>query len=176
VSSSDQAPVLVAGRRRARELAFRALFSAIQSESQPAEVWDEALESLDSVDEDQPYGQRLEGESLGFAEDLLRGAMLHREEIDRWLEGTIQGWSLGQMSQTDLNILRLAAYELRWRQETQPPVVIEVAVRMAKRFGGEDSGRFVNGVLARLVESRSRENESERAAAWRESGGQPPGR
>lgn len=176
MSSSDQAPVLATGRRRARELAFRALFSAIQSESEPADAWNDAVESLESLDEDQPYGQRLEGESLGFAEDLLRGAMRNREEIDRWLVGTIQGWSLGQMSQTDLNILRLAAYELRWRQETQPPVVIEVAVRMAKRFGGEDSGRFVNGVLARLVEARSRDHESEPAAASRESRGEPPGR
>lgn len=177
MTGSDPARPIVAGRRRARELAFRALFTAIQGQSEPAEVWDHALEALESIDEDQPYGERLERESLGFAEELLRGAIRHRAEIDGWLESTIQGWSLGQMSQTDLNVLRLAAYELRWRPETQPPVTIEVAVRMAKRFGGEDSGRFVNGVLARLVEALERERKSGGPAPRTESsGGGPPGR
>jgi transcription antitermination protein NusB len=171
VSANDQARPSGAGRGRARELAFRALFTAIQGESEPAEVWDHALEALEGMDEDRPYGERLEREALRFAEELLRGVTQNREEIDQWLERTIQGWSFGQMSQTDLNVLRLAAYELRWRPETQPPVTIEVAVRMAKRFGGEDSGRFVNGVLARLAESLDRERTTGGMAPGKGSGG-----
>ena len=63
----------------------------------------------------------------------------------------VEGWTFNQMAQTDLNILRLALTELR-HFDTPGPVVIEVAVRLAKRFGGEQSGRFVNGVLGRALD------------------------
>lgn len=91
----------------------------------------------------------LSEEGLDFARQLLGGLSAHREEIDALLTRTIRGWNFETMAQTDLNVLRLAAYEMSFLAEPHPPV-IESAVRVARKFGGEDSGRFVNGVLAGL--------------------------
>ena len=69
--------------------------------------------------------------------------------MDQTLTQVIEGWTFGQMAKTDLAVLRLAAYEMMFESTPHPPV-IEVAVRIAKKYGGEESGKFVNGVLARL--------------------------
>jgi N utilization substance protein B len=74
----------------------------------------------------------------------------HRDAIDGELAELISGWSFGQMAQTDLNVLRLAVTEMRYGPPGAPEVAIEMAVRLAKKFGGEESGRFVNGVLAKV--------------------------
>lgn len=140
-------------RRRARELAFRALFQADRGgadlDTTWAQVRAELAESGEEGDED-AYGDTLDSEALAFAGRLVHAFRDHREEIDAELRDLIQGWSFTQMSQTDLNVLRLAVTELRHEDEVPPRVTLEMAVRLAKRFGGEESGRFVNGVLGTL--------------------------
>lgn len=143
-------------RRRARELAFRTLFQSERGGVPLAEVWeavraDLALSEPDP-DADSTYGDPLDAEGVAFADRLLKAFAKHREEIDRRLDETIEGWSFPQMSQTDLNVLRLALTEFLY-EEVPKEVTIEMAVRTAKRFGGEESGRFVNGVLADLYRS-----------------------
>ena len=96
----------------------------------------------------------LSDDALVFANELMNGLLEHQDEIDSTLKRTIRGWSFEQMAQTDLNILRLATLEMMFRPEPHPPV-IESAVRIARKFGGEDSGRFVNGVLAGLSRNLS---------------------
>jgi N utilization substance protein B len=104
----------------------------------------------DTADEqDDSQSAFVEGD-LSFAQALVDTLLERREQIDELLRTWISGWSFGQMAQTDLNILRLAVAELELRQ-TPPAVAVEMAVRLAKRFGGEDSGRFVNGVLAKAI-------------------------
>ncbi|MBX3144253.1 MAG: transcription antitermination factor NusB [Trueperaceae bacterium] len=141
-------------RRRARELAFRTLFQSERGASPLLEVWytvrSEALESDDEADEDTAYGEPLDTEGLDFAGELLKLFEDNRGVIDAALTRSVEGWTFAQMSQTDLNVLRLAATEMRFT-DTPAPVVIEMAVRLAKKFGGEESGRFVNGVLAKLL-------------------------
>lgn len=110
----------------------------------------EALESDDEADEDTAYGEPLDTEGLDFAGELLKLFEDNRGVIDAALTRSVEGWTFAQMSQTDLNVLRLAATEMRFT-DTPAPVVIEMAVRLAKKFGGEESGRFVNGVLAKLL-------------------------
>lgn len=138
-------------RRRARELAFRALFQADRGQADLDEVWNqirsEAREAM-AQDVDDGYEDVLDSQGLNFAERLVHAYRDHRSEVDEDLAERIEGWTFSQMSQTDLNILRIAVTELRYETDIPPRVTLEMAVRLAKRFGGEDSGRFVNGVLA----------------------------
>lgn len=138
-------------RRAARELAFRVLFQSKQGETPLLETFYAARASMrDEFDDAFP---ELNVEALEFAQELLESYHTHQNELDRMLEGQIKGWSFKQMAQTDLNILRLSALEMFYF-DTPGPVVMESATRIARRFGGDDSGRFVNGVLASIERAR----------------------
>jgi len=159
------------GRRQARELAFRTLFQSERGAEPLLDVWRSVrAEQGEAVEEgdDAVYGDALDLTDLDFAGGLLKDFDAHREELNAELAAAITGWSFGQMSQTDLNVLRIAITEMR--HGTEPPeVAIEMAVRLAKKFGGDESGRFVNGVLAKLL----RDGRSAMDAAPREPGGEP---
>ena len=137
-------------RRRAREVAFQALFQADRGATPVLEAWSELRAELAEEPEDDAYADALAREDLEFAERLVRAYDARQATIDGDLAALIQGWSFGQMAQTDLNVLRLALAEMALA-ETPAVVAVEMAVRLAKRFGGEDSGRFVNGVLAKAL-------------------------
>lgn len=141
-------------RRRARELAFRTLFQAERGAAPLLEVWRQVRQDLAETDadssDDGAYGDQLDTAGIAFAGTLLESLDAHHDEIDTTLGETIEGWNFVQMAQTDLNVLRLAVAELLYHPQTPAEVVIEVAVRNAKKYGGEESGRFVNGVLAKL--------------------------
>jgi N utilization substance protein B len=139
-------------RRRARELAFRTLFQAERGGTPLLDAWRQVREELSETDEDadDAYGDALDREGIDFAERLIRSYDEHSGEIDDRLRDTVEGWTFGQMNQTDLNVLRLAATELLYESGVPGKVTIEMAIRTAKKFGGEESGRFVNGVLAKL--------------------------
>lgn len=139
-------------RRLARELAFRTLFQAERGGSELLTVWEQVKEELASDDAEvaEVYGSGADSDALAFAERLLTSFAAHREQIDGALVDILEGWSFNQMPQTDLNVLRLALTELWYEPDIPKAVTIEMAVRIAKKFGGEESGRFVNGVLAPL--------------------------
>ena len=142
-------------RGRAREVAFRVLFQSQRGGSALEEVWDQVRSDLvaTTTDKEADYGDDLGSDGISFADALLTAYASHRQEIDRELTALVEGWSFSQMAQTDLNILRLAVAEMRYQSDVPPEVSIEMAVRLAKKFGGEESGRFVNGVLAKLFRS-----------------------
>ena len=79
--------------------------------------------------------------------------MLERQgEIDRQLAEATENWQFSRLSQVDRNVLRIAVYELFQRDERVPTsVVLDEAIEIARRFGGEDSAQFVNGVLDRVA-------------------------
>jgi transcription antitermination protein NusB len=147
-------------RRRAREIVFQALFQAERGGAPLPEAWAEVQLDLarEASEEGEENALPFEEGDLLFAQTLVDTLLARKEEIDALLQGWISGWSFGQMAQTDLNILRLAVAELELRS-TPPAVAVEMAVRLAKRFGGEDSGRFVNGVLAKGIRRYSRTEE-----------------
>lgn len=136
-------------RRAAREFAFRALFESERGELPLEQVFMRTAAQMHEGDDTLPL---LTPEAVAFARSLAEGLDMHWEEVQEALKRTIRGWSFEQMAQTDLNILRLAAFEMMFTGEPHPPV-IESAVRIARKFGGEDSGRFVNGVLGTLSRS-----------------------
>ncbi len=145
-------------RRRARELAFRALFQSERGGEPLLEAWEGIRSDLsEGTGDDEAYGDPLDAEGIVFAERLVRTFAEHQAELDAKLTDVLEGWTFTQMSQTDLAVLRLALTELTY-EDLPPEVTFEVAVRIAKRYGGEESGRFVNGVLARLHRDRQHQD------------------
>lgn len=92
-------------------------------------------------------------EAFLYAGRLVEGVESHRQAIDGRIRDQAENWRLERMPSVDRNILRLAIYEM-WHQNDVPKlVVVDEAVELAKRFGSEQSGRFVNGVLDGLMKS-----------------------
>ena len=84
-----------------------------------------------------------------FIVDLIRGVIAHASELDKIIEKAAPQWPLDQIAMVDRNVLRLGLYELLFgnRGEVPPKVAINEAIELAKSFGGDSSGKFVNGVL-----------------------------
>lgn len=97
----------------------------------------------------------------GFSERIVRGIEEHRPEIDTVIEKYAPEWPIQQITIVDRNILRIGVYELKFAKDIPPKVAINEAIELAKSFGGESSGRFVNGVLG---------------AVYKDMGGLPPAR
>jgi N utilization substance protein B len=87
-----------------------------------------------------------------FALALVRGVVEHREAIDREIEEASTHWSLDQMAKVDRAVLRLATYELLFARDVPMKAAINESIELAKTFGGDESGRFVNGVLGRIAQ------------------------
>mgnify|MGYP001408188229 CR=1 FL=1 len=128
-------------RRQARELAFLVLFQVDLGRV----PWEEALKRILAENEE------LSADARGFLAELVQGAQEHRTEIDRVLTHYSVEWPLVRMASTDRNILRLAVYELLYRSDIPVEVTVNEAVELAKRYGEDDSGKFVNGVLGTII-------------------------
>lgn len=90
------------------------------------------------------------------AEELYRGVSEKQEEIDAMIVPALENFSMERLSNVDRNILRIAVYEMFFCDTVPPVVAISEAIEVAKRFGGLESGRFINGVLDRLKEGLTR--------------------
>jgi N utilization substance protein B len=88
-------------------------------------------------------------EEPSFVRQLINGVLKHQKEIDKIIEKAAPEWPIGQIAVIDRNVLRIGLYELLFgkRSEVPPKVAINEAIELAKTFGGETSGKFVNGVL-----------------------------
>jgi N utilization substance protein B len=128
--------LLLGDRRRARECALQLLF---QLDLSPEPV-EEALAGYWAARKPRAavaeYGTR-----------LVRGAMSRRDWIDEVLGAISHHWRVARMAVVDRNILRLALYEMLFERETPPIVVINEAIEIAKKFGNDESGPFINGIL-----------------------------
>ena len=85
-----------------------------------------------------------------FAEALVNGVLQHREELDERIRKYAQNFLLERLNVVDRNILRLAIFEMFHNLEVPPIVAINEAIEIAKRLGGQDSGKFVNGILDKV--------------------------
>ncbi len=82
---------------------------------------------------------------------LIDGVAAHRTRIDELIQAHSHAWTLERMAGTDRNVLRIATFELIGRPDVPTAVVLSEAVGLAKRYGGDDSGRFVNGVMGAIA-------------------------
>lgn len=127
-------------RRMARELALRVLYQVDIAQIPLDECFAFAVEHM-PIDEP---GQR-------FAYALASGTLRNLKEIDSIIARFAIGWPLERQPAPDRNVLRLAIYELIHHPETPPGVVISEAVELAKKYNSDESGKFVNGVLASVL-------------------------
>ncbi|MRR39399.1 transcription antitermination factor NusB [bacterium] len=88
-----------------------------------------------------------------FSDELVRGVLEHREAIDAKISEKSKNWAISRMAKVDLSILRLAVYELVYRDDIPKNVTINEAIEVAKKFGTEDSPSFVNGILDEVASS-----------------------
>jgi N utilization substance protein B len=91
-----------------------------------------------------------------FAQPLIDGMIAHLPEIDERIRRYCDNYDIRRISAVDRNVLRLAIYEMLYREDIPPVVSINEAIELAKMFGGGDSGRFVNGILDRVKNDLSR--------------------
>jgi transcription antitermination protein NusB len=89
-----------------------------------------------------------------YTVSLVEGVGVHRLRIDEILTDYAEGWSVERMPDVDRAVLRLAVYELLWREDVPAAVVIDEAVELAKSLSTDESPKFVNGVLARVLRDR----------------------
>jgi len=128
-------------RRRSRIAAFQALFEADVSEREPLEVFARQLQQA-----------RLSADAVEFARGLVAGVTREREAIDAVIREHAPAFPLADMAPVDRNVLRLAIYEVLFDNRRAPlRVAINEAVEIAKGYGSESSGRFVNGVLGAVA-------------------------
>lgn len=85
-----------------------------------------------------------------FANSLIKGTLEHLPAIDQLISKYTDNWRIERMAVIDRNIIRLATYELLFTEDIPPKVSINEAVELAKKYGDEESGRFVNGVLDKI--------------------------
>ncbi|MBI2870846.1 MAG: transcription antitermination factor NusB [Candidatus Omnitrophica bacterium] len=85
-----------------------------------------------------------------FSEKLAQGVLTHQKLIDKIIRDYAENWSLNRMAVIDRNIIRMAAFELLYMDDIPPKVSINEAVDLAKKFGDEQSGSFVNGILDKI--------------------------
>jgi transcription antitermination protein NusB len=121
-------------RSDARERALYLLYEAHSKGISPA----------DTIDV-----QVLEPDAL--TQELVRGVSAQMFKIDELIAGRSKGWSLTRMPVLDLSVMRLAVWELLQRPHVPTAVILNEAVELAKRYSTDDSGRFVNGVLAAIA-------------------------
>lgn len=89
-----------------------------------------------------------------FIEQLVKGVDAHKDELDSMLQPIAPDWPIDQIARMDRLVLRIGAYELVYGEDVPPKVVINEAVELAKSFGGENSSKFINGVLGTLLKKR----------------------
>ena len=129
-------PERTRGREAALQLLYRAEVGRLEAEAAKREYWEEAGDYLDG---DAEYSVR------EFAEALFDGVRHEQASLDAMISGALTNWRLDRVALIDRLILRLAAFELK-RASDPPAVIIDEALELARRFGGDDSVRFVNGV------------------------------
>lgn len=139
------APGPATNRRRARELAMQALFARDVGQGRPKDLLAYLCAEEAAI-----------AEVRVRAGELVDGVLDHLAEIDRCIAAYARDWSLPRLAAVDRNVLRLGVFELEHAPEVPAGVAINEAVEVAKAYGGEDSGRFVNGLLRQLARDRGR--------------------
>lgn len=132
---------MAGSRHQARELALQVLFQI------DGEAGADADEQLSYLAQEAGVAER----ARVFAAGLIRGVIAHREELDQIILEASQNWRLEQMGRVDRAVLRLATFEIRHGQGVPIKAAINESIELAKTFSGDESGRFVNGVLGRIA-------------------------
>ncbi len=133
-------------RHLARTLAMQTLYeSDFRSETSIEDLLQSNIEATENAADD-----------TTFLKQLVHGVIEHKEKIDALITQAAPEWPLDQISVIDKSILRLATYELLYSKDIPPKVAIDEAVELGKTFGGDNTSRFVNGVLGSIYRQGDR--------------------
>lgn len=128
-------------RRQAREAALQSLFQLEFNDNGADRALDSALQNVRIAPIDRDYAQL-----------LVSGTRDNLEAIDEVIKGRLKDWKLERMSGIDRNIVRLAVFEMEFMADKLVPnIAINEAVELAKKYGTDDSARFVNGILGSMI-------------------------
>lgn len=135
-------------RREGRELALQALYSKDL-------VLQDANTTLKRITESFSEGEEptlsVNSKAYAFASELVNGVVGNLQQIDSRIAEKSKHWSMARMARVDLNILRLAVFELLYRPDIPKNVTMNEAIEVAKKFGADDSASFVNGILDEIA-------------------------
>ena len=148
-------------RHQARIAALQALFEWSFNSTNIEEI---VRRDIDDHTHIESRGESRIAPDRGLALFLVRGVTGNLETIDKIIEACAPEWPIIQIAKTDLEILRIAILELYIARNVPPKVAIDEAVELAKEFGGENSSKFVNGVLGTVVKEMMPEFEKENKA------------
>jgi transcription antitermination protein NusB len=132
-------------RRESREKAVQVLFSIDMTQAEPKEVLGNLMNENDDASQ--------ENAETEFLTVLVEGTVQHQAEIDQLVGQNLRGWSIGRLANVDRAILRLAGYEMMYRDDIPVGVTLNEAVELAKLFGTDDSPKFINGVLSSMAKN-----------------------
>jgi N utilization substance protein B len=148
----------VRARRTARRLALDVLYEAEIRELLPLEAWGKrgedgwvvqaGREEEGKTDDGEPAP-----EAIDYAHALVTGVQEHQADIDVLIVRYADRWAIERMPVVDRSLVRMALFELLWRPDIPVAVAINEAVELAKSLSTEDSGRFINGLLGRIVDT-----------------------
>jgi transcription antitermination protein NusB len=139
-------------RRESRELALQILYAL---DANPSVGIRETLQTFREEQTDVLSRVR------EFAEGLVQGVQEHRAVIDAAIKARSKNWTLVRMPRVDLNVMRMATYELMFRQDIPKKVSINEAIEIARKFGNKESPAFVNGILDEIESCPKTEEASE---------------
>ncbi len=138
-------------RRLARESAIQFLYSTDYNKN---ESIDEMLRDFFDADEEN-NGNKLQdvlnSNDIKFAEEIIKGTIDNLDRIDQLIQSNTTGWTKERIAKVDLAVLRLALYEILYRDDIPDSVAINEAIELAKKYSTDESGGFVNGVLGKII-------------------------
>lgn len=135
-------------RRDGRELALQALYSKDLAVKDAGSALTRIIESFGEGEEPT---LEVDSKAYAFAAELVDGVVAHLTQIDLRIAEKSKNWSMARMARVDLNIMRLAVFELLFRPDIPKNVTMNEAIEVAKKFGAEDSASFVNGILDEIA-------------------------
>lgn len=127
---------MMGARRKSRELALQMLFQYDMAGNAPATI----ILTFDELQKAKPPVR-------DFAVRIFEGTVAHLEEIDGMIQAQADNWRISRMAVVDRNIIRMSIYEFMHESETPKLVIIDEAIEVAKKFGTQKSGQFINGIL-----------------------------
>ena len=138
-------------RRLAREIIVQSLYQMEMNDVDSAEAVEMLIEEASEENETERVITD-EIELKAYVVEHVNGVWEHKAAIDDMLEHYLKGWQMSRLSRVDRQILRLATFEMVFANDVPAKVAVNEAIDLAKHFGTDDSGKFVNGVLGKMIQ------------------------
>ncbi|WP_068785174.1 transcription antitermination factor NusB [Paenibacillus phocaensis] len=142
-------------RRLAREIAVQSMYQMEMNEVDANEAVTMLL--TEAMEENESEVELSDVDATrSFVLELVNGTWSRKETIDALLEDYLKGWQISRLSKVDRQVLRLATYEMIFRDDVPGKVAVNEAIELSKHFGTAESGKFVNGVLGKMIQDVDR--------------------